>query len=133
MYCDLGIMVAIFKMNGFLVWYCWGVKLLNRESIDMTKSDIVDIISSSVGLTKVETEAVVNGFMETVIDAMKRGENIELRGFGSFKVVQRAQRVARNPKTNVEVIVPEQYVPVLKISKDFKIAVNKSLSAKKDV
>ena len=39
----------------------------------MTKSDIVDIISSSVGLTKVETEAVVNGFMETVIDAMKRG------------------------------------------------------------
>ena len=40
----------------------------------MTKSDMVDIISSSVGLTKVETEAVVNGFMETVIDAMKRGD-----------------------------------------------------------
>ncbi len=96
----------------------------------MTKADIVDIISSSVGLTKVETEAVVNGFMETVIDAMKRGENIELRGFGSFKVVKRAQRVARNPKTNVEVIVPEQFAPVLKVSKDFKEAVNSSMSAK---
>ncbi|MCG8374513.1 MAG: integration host factor subunit beta [Balneolales bacterium] len=94
----------------------------------MTKADIVDIISSSVGLTKVETEAVVNGFMETVIDSMKRGESIELRGFGSFKVVKRAQRVARNPKTNVEVIVPEQYVPVLKVSKDFKEAVNSSVS-----
>jgi len=88
----------------------------------MTKADIVDIISSSVGLTKVETEAVVNGFMETVIDAMKRGEHIELRGFG------RAQRVARNPKTNEEVIVPEQYVPMLKVSKDFKEAVNESIT-----
>ena len=94
----------------------------------MTKADIVDIISSSVGLTKVETEAVVNGFMETVIDAMKRGDNIELRGFGSFKVVKRAQRVARNPKTNVEVIVPEQYAPVLKVSREFKEAVNESLT-----
>ncbi|RNC85600.1 MAG: integration host factor subunit beta [Balneola sp.] len=96
----------------------------------MTKADIVDIISSSVGLTKVETEAVVNGFMETVVDAMKRGETIELRGFGSFKVVKRAQRVARNPKTNVEVIVPEQFAPVLKMSRDFKEAVNESMSAK---
>ncbi len=96
----------------------------------MTKADIVDIISTSIGLTKVETEAVVNGFMETVIEAMKRGDNIELRGFGSFKVVKRAQRVARNPKTNVEVIVPEQFVPVLKVSKDFKEVVNDSMAVK---
>lgn len=97
----------------------------------MTKADIVDIISSSVGLTKVETEAVVNGFMETVIEAMKRGDTIELRGFGSFKVVKRAQRVARNPKTNEEVIVPEQFAPVLKISKDFKESVNDALMIEK--
>ena len=68
--------------------------------------------------------------METVIEAMKRGDNIELRGFGSFKVVKRAQRVARNPKTNVEVIVPEQFVPVLKVSKDFKEVVNDSMAVK---
>jgi nucleoid DNA-binding protein len=92
----------------------------------MTKADIVDVISSATGITKVETEAVVKGFLDTVIDAMKRGETIELRGFGSFKVVKRAQRVARNPKTNEEVIVPEQYVPMLKVSKDFKKIVNKS-------
>lgn len=90
----------------------------------MTKADIVDIVSNSTGITKVETEAVVNGFLDTVIDAMKSGETIELRGFGSFKVVKRAQRVARNPKTNEEVIVPEQHVPVLKVSKEFKKEVN---------
>ncbi|MEX0778433.1 MAG: HU family DNA-binding protein [Balneolales bacterium] len=93
----------------------------------MTKSDIVDKISSSTGITKLETEAVVNGFLSTVIDSMKKGETIELRGFGSFKVVKRARRVARNPKTNEEVIVPEQYVPVLKISKEFKRSVNKEM------
>jgi DNA-binding protein HU-beta len=93
----------------------------------MTKADIVDIISSSTGISKVETEAVVKGFMETVIDAMKKGETIELRGFGSFKVVKRAKRVARNPKTNKEVLVPEQYVPVLKISKEFKSTVHHSM------
>jgi len=98
----------------------------------MTKADIVDVIASSTGLTKVETEAVVKGFMETVKDAMKRGEHIELRGFGSFKVVKRAQRVARNPKTNEEVIVPEQYVPVLKISKEFKNDVNEAMQEKEE-
>ena len=93
----------------------------------MTKADIVSIISSSTGLSKVETEAVVSGFMETIMDAMKRGETIELRGFGSFKVVKRAQRMARNPKTNQEVVVPEQYVPTLKMSKDFRKAVHESM------
>lgn len=94
----------------------------------MTKADMVDVISSSTGLTKVETEAVVNGFMETVIDAMKRDEHIELRGFGTFKVVKRAPRVARNPKTNEEIQVPSQYVPVLKMSNDFRDQVNESVS-----
>lgn len=97
--------------------------------MNMTKSDIVDIISASTGISKVETEAVVKGFLDTVIDAMKDGKSIELRGFGSFKVVKRAQRVARNPKTNEEVIVPEQHVPVLKISKDFKKAVSEAVPA----
>lgn len=86
----------------------------------MTKADVVDIISASTGLTKVETEAVVKGFLDTVVDALKRGESIELRGFGTFKVVTRKPRVARNPKTNKEVRVPEQRVPTLKISKEFK-------------
>lgn len=95
----------------------------------MTKADIVEIISANTGITKIETEAVVNGFLQTVIESMKKGENIELRGFGSFKVVKRARRIARNPKTNEEVTVPEQFVPVLKVSRDFKHAVNGSLNS----
>lgn len=98
----------------------------------MTKADMVDTIAASTGLTKVETEAVINGFMETVKDAMKRGEKIELRGFGSFKVVKRAERVARNPRTNEEVTVPERYVPTLKISRQFMNEVNEVMQEQKE-
>ncbi len=94
----------------------------------MTKADIVEIISANTGITKIETEAVVNGFLDTVIESLKNGEKIELRGFGTFKVVKRAQRIARNPKTNQEVTVPEQHVPVLKVSKEFKQGVNEKWS-----
>lgn len=93
----------------------------------MTKADIVDTIASSTGLTKVETEAVVKGFMETVKEAMKRGEKIELRGFGSFKVVKRAERVARNPRTNEEITIPERFEPTLKISRQFMNEVNEAM------
>lgn len=91
----------------------------------MTKADIVAVVAANTGMTRLETEAVVNAFLDTVVESMKSGEKIELRGFGTFKVVKRAKRTARNPKTNEVVMVPEQYVPVLKISKDFKKAVNK--------
>lgn len=94
----------------------------------MTKSDIVHVISASTGISKIETEAVINGFVETVIESLRNGETIELRGFGTFKVVRRAQRVARNPKTNQEVTVPAQAVPVLKVSKEFRATVQKSIS-----
>lgn len=93
----------------------------------MTKADIVEVISSNTGISKIETEAVVKGFLETVIESLRKGETIELRGFGSFKVVDRAQRVARNPKSNQEVTVPAQRVPVLKISKEFRQAVQKGV------
>jgi DNA-binding protein HU-beta len=92
----------------------------------MTKADIVDIISKNTGITKMDTEAVVNQMLETVKDAMKSGHNIEIRGFGSFKVVKRAERKARNPTTNEEVMVPERYMPTLKFSKEVKAAVNEA-------
>jgi DNA-binding protein HU-beta len=94
----------------------------------MTKADIVDVISSSLGLTKKDTEEVVNGFLQTVTESMERGETIELRGFGVFKVVERAARKARNPKTNVEVHLPAQNVPTFKFSKEVKESVKKAQS-----
>ncbi len=93
----------------------------------MTKADIVDTIASATGLTKVETEAVVDGFISTVIGALKEGKNIEIRGFGSFKVKKRKGRIARNPRTGEQVQVDEHFVPVFKVSKDLKNLVNVNL------
>ena len=93
----------------------------------MTKADIVDVIASATGLTKVETEAVVDGFISTVINAMKEGKNIEIRGFGSFKVKKRKGRMARNPRTGDQVMVDEHYVPLFKVSKEMKLVVNENL------
>lgn len=94
----------------------------------MTKADIVDRIATGTGLTKVDTEAVVDGFILTVIDAMKEGRNIEIRGFGSFKVKKRKGRVARNPRTGEQVMVGEHWVPLFKVSKEVKQAVNENLT-----
>ena len=93
----------------------------------MTKADIVDTIATATGLTKVETEAVVDGFIKTVIDAMQNGKNIEIRGFGSFKVKKRKGRVARNPRTGEQVKVGEHWVPLFKVSKEVKVSVNENL------
>lgn len=99
----------------------------------MTKADIVDVIASATGLTKVETEAVVDGFIQTVIQAMKDGKNIEIRGFGSFKVKKRKGRIARNPRTGEQVPVDEHFVPYFKVSKEMKQAVNESMKKKQEV
>ncbi len=98
----------------------------------MTKADIVDVIASATGLTKVETEAVVDGFISTVINALKEGKNIEIRGFGSFKVKKRKGRIARNPRTGEQVVVAEHFVPLFKVSKDLKHMVDENLKKTAD-
>ena len=93
----------------------------------MTKADLVDRIAHGTGLTKIETEAVVNGFITTVIHALTEGESVELRGFGSFRVQLRAARTARNPRTREKVEIAARYVPVFKASKDFRQAVDDAM------
>ncbi len=89
----------------------------------MTKADIIDRVASGTGLTKIETEAVINGFLTVLKDALVEEERIEIRGFGSFKVQERAPRIARNPRTNEEVEVEACYVPVFKPSQSFRTVV----------
>ena len=96
----------------------------------MTKADIVDKVALGTGLTKLETEAIIEGFFKTVIEALKEGRGIEIRGFGSYKVKKKNARQARNPKTGDQVFVPEHFVPTFKFSKDFKELVNKGMSEK---
>lgn len=97
----------------------------------MTKADIVDKIAEGTGLTKLETEAIIEGFFSTVIDALKNGRGIEIRGFGSYKVKKKNARNARNPKTGDKVFVEEHYVPTFKFSKEFKDIVNAGIKEKR--
>ena len=90
----------------------------------MTKADLVDRVSDGTGLTKIETEAVIEGLFTSILDYMKNGKGIEIRGFGTFKVKKKVARFARNPKSGEKVFVPEHFVPVFKFSKDFKSLVN---------
>lgn len=93
----------------------------------MTKADIVEKVAAGTGLTKLETEAIIEGFLNTVIQSLRDGNGIEIRGFGSYKVKKKNSRFARNPRTGQKVYVEEHYVPVFKFSKDFKTAVNKGM------
>ncbi len=90
----------------------------------MTKADIVERIASGTGLTKLETEAVVDGFVYTIMNALEAGRTVELRGFGSFRTRERAARTARNPRTDEPIEVPRQFVPAFKPSREFRRAVN---------
>jgi len=95
----------------------------------MTKADIVEKIADGIGLTKLETEAIVEGFLNTVIQSLREGKGIEIRGFGSYKVKKKNGRLARNPRTGEKVFVEEHYVPVFKFSKDFKSAVDRGIKS----
>ena len=90
----------------------------------MTKADIVDQIAEATGLTKTDTAAVVEGFLTSVVSALQKGEHIEIRGFGTFKVVTRASRTGRNPKTGEVVRITERPVPVFKPSRELRSGVD---------
>ena len=90
----------------------------------MTKADIVQMISQGTGLTRKDTAAVVEGFLEAISDALAREEHIEIRGFGTFKVVERAPRTGRNPRTGSEVRIARRKAPAFKPSKELKSRIN---------
>ena len=95
----------------------------------MTKADIVDVIADATGLTKVETETVIDGFLTTIIEALRNGERVEFRGFGSFSVKKRKPKKARNPGTGEEIFLPERFVPTFKPSKLLKEQIDRNLKA----
>ena len=95
----------------------------------MTKGDIIDILAEGTGLTKVETAAVVDGMIATMTYALKKGEAIDIRGFGRFKLVQRRERKGRNPKTGEAVFIPARKMPVFHCSKELRNYVNEPFEA----
>ena len=93
----------------------------------MTKADIVNEVSSATGLTKVESQAALEGVIQSIIVSLQNGKRVDIRGFGSFNVKQRKAREARNPATNEVVSLKQRYVPIFKASKLLKKNVNQSL------
>jgi DNA-binding protein HU-beta len=91
----------------------------------MTKAEIVSEIANQTGIDKEDVLKVVEGFMSQVKDALIANENVYLRGFGSFVVKERKQKVARNISKNVTITIPAHNIPSFKPAKTFVEAVKK--------
>ncbi|MFK5857470.1 MAG: HU family DNA-binding protein [Bacteroidota bacterium] len=85
----------------------------------MTKAEIITEITNKTGVEKVAVQAVVESFMETVKDTMINGENVYLRGFGSFIIKKRAEKTGRNISKNTTIIIPAHNIPAFKPAKTF--------------
>jgi integration host factor subunit beta len=96
---------------------------LRREYM-MTKADLIDEVSKVSSLTKKETETIVNTVFDNITDALSKGDKVELRGFGSFRIRHRNSRKGRNPKTGSSVDVPQKRVPFFKVGKRLRELVN---------
>ena len=95
----------------------------------MTKAELVEEVSRVSDLTKKHSEVIVDTVFKSIIDALHRGEKIELRGFGSFRLRKREPRKGRNPKTGDKVDVPPKKVPYFKPGKELKELINQAKPA----
>jgi DNA-binding protein HU-beta len=86
----------------------------------MTKSELIDAIAVISGFTKKDAGKALDAVFEAIKQTLSQGEKVQLVGFGSFEVRQRAERVGRNPRTKSEVVIPARKVPVFKAGKALK-------------
>ncbi len=95
----------------------------------MTKADLIEEVSRVVEFTRKESEIIVEAIFDSVVNALRGDDKIEIRGFGSFRTRQRQSRIGRNPKTGARVDEPAKRVPYFKPSKELKDLVNEQSSA----
>jgi DNA-binding protein HU-beta len=93
----------------------------------MTKADIVNEISEKTGIEKIAVQASVEAFMKSIRNAMIEGKNVYLRGFGTFVVKKRAEKIGRNISKNTTVVIPAHYIPAFKPAKTFSERVKKNV------
>lgn len=89
----------------------------------MTKAELVTKVADKAGITKAATEKVLNGLIAALGDALGDGEKITLVGFGTFEVVERAQREGRNPRTGATIVIPSSRVVKFKAGSKLRDAV----------
>ena len=87
----------------------------------MTKAELVEKVSEKVdGLTKKQTEVIINTIFDSIKDALSKEDKVEIRGFGSFRIRHRRAKTGRNPKTGATVSVPPKKVPFFKAGKEMR-------------
>ena len=94
----------------------------------MTKAELVDEVARVVQLTKKQAETIVNIVFDSIVESLRAGQKIELRGFGSFRLRSRKSRTGRNPKTGERVEVPSKKIPYFKPGKELKELINKVMA-----
>ena len=95
----------------------------------MTKAELVEEVARVSELTKKHSEVIVNAVFESIVEALRKDDKIELRGFGSFRIRQRRSRQGRNPKTGDKVDVPAKRIPYFKPGKELKELINTAPAA----
>ena len=91
----------------------------------MTKAELAGRVADKIHLTKKQTEAIVNILFTCITDALREGDKVELRGFGSFRTRSRNAREGRNPKTGDAVQIPSKKVPFFKAGKELREVVDR--------
>ena len=90
----------------------------------MNKAELIANVAGSAGISKKDAEKAINAFIENIDGALKKGDKVQLVGFGTFEVRERAERKGRNPQTNEEITIPASKVPAFKVGKALKDAIN---------
>ena len=90
----------------------------------LTRAELVDQVAKAADLTKKDADVVLQTVLGNIVEALRRGEKVELRGFGSFRLRRRDARRGRNPRTGSRVDVPPKRVPFLKPGKELKALIN---------
>jgi DNA-binding protein HU-beta len=90
----------------------------------MNKGDLIDAVADTSGLSKADATRAVDGVLDTITAALKRGDQVSLVGFGTFSVKARSPRIGRNPRTGESINIPASNAPGFKAGKALKDAVN---------
>ena len=90
----------------------------------MTRAELIEEVSRAVEMTRKDSEQIIDTIFESIVRALRTGDKIEIRGFGSFRTRNRQPRIGRNPKTGAKVEVPAKKIPFFKPSKELKDLIN---------
>lgn len=90
----------------------------------MTKSDMAEKLAAKLSITHLQAQDIIDIFTNSIIESLSKGDKVEIRGFGSFRVRHRAAKEGRNPKTGKRVFVAPKKVPFFKTGKDFRAIVD---------